>query len=577
MSGAVSAVVLARIVTAAFAVSLVSAVMIFKPGCVDVVMWASFEKSDVLSKVADMYEATRPTEDLRCVDITVVRKASGDAEKALTATPSSGGRGWPAVWSPAARSWLRVLDRHRALAGAAPIVPSSVGDLMQSPFVIAMPEAMARALGWPSADISWKDIFALARDPQGWATRGHPEWGRFKLGKTNPLISTSGLHALLATFEMSGGTTVEDPQTLAFMRSIENAVVHYGTTVSAFLLNLADADERGDALSYVSAIAMEEKQVWDYDNGNPEFKPKPTRQPPAVPLVAVYPSEGTFVADHPYAVMPWVDDTTRRAALHFLDYMKSAAIQKVFMDNAFRSADGATGDPINNSHELDRTKPTRLLASLDSTTVVQVQSSWATYRKRARVLVVLDTSASMGARVGAASASKLQLATMAWTSAIDGSVDGTFVTDDDVGLWTLAGRERHTLVDVGPLRDQRGQLRTELAGAQPGGQGKALYAAITDAVAYVRQRIARDRINAVVVLTDGSNDDPSNNDLTPLLRTLRAQNEDERVRVFTIALGPDADRDALQRIANASRGAYNGDATDPNAINGVIIDVVSNF
>src|SRR5690242_10812156 len=128
MGARVTAVVLARMVTAAFAVSLVSGVMVFQPGCVGVVVWSSFEKSDLMSTVAARYNQTRPSEDLRCVTISVVRKASGDAEKVLAGASASGGRALPAVWSPAATIWLRVLDRHRALANAAPIVPSSLGN-----------------------------------------------------------------------------------------------------------------------------------------------------------------------------------------------------------------------------------------------------------------------------------------------------------------------------------------------------------------------------------------------------------------------------------------------------------------
>src|SRR5438034_1306408 len=66
--------------------------------------------------------------------------------------------------------------------------------------VIAMPEPMAKAMGYPDPR-GWKDIFALATNPAGWGSKGHPEWGRFKLGKTNPHVSTSGLHALVGMYD----------------------------------------------------------------------------------------------------------------------------------------------------------------------------------------------------------------------------------------------------------------------------------------------------------------------------------------------------------------------------------------
>ena len=66
---------------------------------------------------------------------------------------------------------------------------------MLTPLVIAMPKPMADALGYPETPIGWADIARLATSDEGWAAYGHPEWGAFKLGKTNPNFSTSGLSA----------------------------------------------------------------------------------------------------------------------------------------------------------------------------------------------------------------------------------------------------------------------------------------------------------------------------------------------------------------------------------------------
>lgn len=566
---------LARIVTALYAVSLVIAILVLRPGCVQLVVWASFEKSDLLGNIADRYELTRPSEDLRCVDIKVVRKASGEAEQALANGVFESDEARPDVWSPAAGIWIDLLEQHRIAGGVPTFVPAARSIILKSPLVIAMPEPMAKALGWPTKDISWLEIFSLAQDPQGWASRGHAEWGRFKLGKTNPLISTSGLQALIATYRMAGGGSIDDPTVRAFMKGVESSVVHYGNTVSAFLKNLADADERGEAeaLSYVSAIAMEEKEVWDYDDGNPDFRSNGKRLVPNIPLVAVYPREGTLWADHPYIVLeaPWVGDQERRAAARFLDHLKSDAIQQEFKATAFRGFRGETGAVIDMSAYLDDSKPSSQLSLPDQATLDKVQASWRDYRKGARVLFVMDVSRSMNDRLGSASASKLELAKQAVTFAL-----GEFALDDQVGLWTLAGKERHELIGVGALRDQAAQLRTEISSLTPEGSGRSLYTTVSAAVASMRQRFDRDRINAVILLTDGRNDDPANSDLLGLVRMLRTQPEDERVRVFTIAYGQGADRDALDRIALNSRGARY-DAVDTSVIGRAVLDAVSNF
>jgi Ca-activated chloride channel family protein len=317
----------------------------------------------------------------------------------------------------------------------------------------------------------------------------------------------------------------------------------------------------------VSAIAIEEKQVLDYNEGNPEFHASGKRLPPKIRLVPVFPREGTLVADHPYVVLdaPWVDAQERRAAARFLDHLKSDAIQQEFMTNGFRGARGETGAII---PELDRFKGGTLL-SLDAATLAKVQASWKDNRKRARVLFVVDVSRSMGDKVGSASASKLDLAKQALTSAL-----GEFASDDEVGLWALAGTERREILGIGQIRDQAAQLRSEIDRLRPEGNGKSLYATVAGAVGSVRQRFDRERINAVILLTDGRNDDPENSSLIELVRTLRP--EDQRVRVFTIAYGAGADLDALGQIAVASRG-YRYEAADSSVIGRAVLEAVSNF
>ena len=61
--------------------------------------------------------------------------------------------------------------------------------------------------GTRTTPIGWPDILELARSDEGWAAFGHPEWGPFRLGKTNPNFSTSGLSALIAQNYAAVGTT----------------------------------------------------------------------------------------------------------------------------------------------------------------------------------------------------------------------------------------------------------------------------------------------------------------------------------------------------------------------------------
>ena len=79
----------------------------------------------------------------------------------------------------------------------------------------------------------------------------------------------------------------------------------------------------------------------------------------------------------------------------------------------------------------------------------------------------------------------------------------------------------------------------------------------------------------MVVLTDGRNE-YTDNDLDGLLRQLDASAQENGVRVFSIAYGPDADLATLQQISEASRAAAY-DARNPASIDKVFANVLSNF
>src|SRR5207237_2154923 len=142
--------------------------------------------------------------------------------------------------------------------------PDDLPSIAQTPLIIAMPQPMAQALGWPDKRLGWSDILALARDPRGWGGRGHPEWGRLKLGKTNPNYSTSGLNATIATYFAATGRSsdltladVQSKKVTDYVRAVESSVVHYGDTTLTFLSNLQAADDSGQGLTYISAVAVE--------------------------------------------------------------------------------------------------------------------------------------------------------------------------------------------------------------------------------------------------------------------------------------------------------------------------------
>jgi len=559
-----------------------------RTGCQELTVVASSEKAALLSELAQQYNGTDPRVGDTCVDVQVVSKASGGAAQALA-------RGWdesvdgprPDVWTPASSSWAVLVDQVSAEQDNPSPVPDDLPSLVQTPLVIAMPKPMAEALGWPDEQIGWSDLAALAEDPKGWGAVDHPEWGRFKLGKTNPNYSTSGLNATIASYFAATGLSsdltlknVADPQTRAFVKQLESSVVHYGDTTLTFLENMANEAAAGKGLTYVSAVTVEEKSVLDYNQGNPTGDPAKAGQspPPQIPLVAFYPDDGTLVSDNPWMTLDatWVDASKQQASADFLAWLQEPAQQEAFTDAGFRTFEGTPGAVISEQNGMLPAGATNILNPPSPAVLAAIEGSWAELRKRAHVLVVMDVSGSMSEPVPDAGADKLSLAKDAATTALE-----QFAPDDEVGLWVFStdlgasGEPFAELVPIGPAKETVPKMQADIDRLIADG-GTALYATLRQAQSRMLKDLPTDRINAIVLLSDGRNEYPSDTDLNGLLRQLNGESVDTTVRVFTIGYGDSADTEALQAIAGASRGKYY-EATDPASIEKVMTSVLSNF
>lgn len=566
--------------------------------CLVVDMAVSPEKLELLTNLAQAFNRTKATVGDACVFVNPKTKSSGAAQQLLAEgwdEASEGPR--PVIWSPASSAWGAILDQRLAEQGLPPMAGTGT-PFMNTPLVIAMPRPMAEALGWPDTPIGWSDILGLATSSEGWARFGHPEWGPFRLGKTNPNFSTSGLSALIAQNYAAVGSTrdlsMEDlakPQTVEFNRAVESAVVHYGDTTLTFLNNWYRADQEGTALQYVSAVAVEEKSVIDYNSGNPDGKLDPGEEPrpPRIPLVAIYPKEGTLFSDNPFFVLDadWVSAQEREGAQLFEAFVQQPENQQRVLEFNFRpgNPEVAIGPPIVPENGVDPDQPQTLLEVPSPPVMVELLDRWAEQRKSARVLLVVDVSGSMKERAGRdGPETKLDLAKRAAIDSLD-----EFKDDDLVGLTVFStglgpdGTDFTVdLVPIGPMSANAGDLRRQIEGLFPT-NGTPLYDVTASSFQTMYDGFDPSRINAVVLLTDGKNDDGEISDdqrqLDTTLALLRDRSQGELgrpVRVFTIGYGADADLSVLRQIAEATNAAaYN--ASDPKSINKVFTAVVSNF
>ena len=571
------------------------------PGsCTVVELSVSPEKIDLMNALAQSFNATKAQADGKCVFVRPQKVSSGAAATALYTTWDEDALGHkPVIWSPAGSIWGKLVDFKLGQSGGKAIVGDGQ-SFMLTPLVIAMPQPMAQAIGYPGKAIGWSDILTLAKDQSGWTSFGHPEWGPFKLGKTNPGFSTSGLNELVAQADAAAGKTsglsLEDldrPDVEAFAEGVESAVVHYGDTTLTFLNNMYKADQRGTALSYVSAVAVEEKSVIDYNQGNPDgiLSPGEVPRAPRIPLVAIYPKEGTLFSDSPMFVLdaPWVSQPQKDGAKLFETFVQRPDNQKQVLQYHFRPGNPAVAvaDPITKANGVDPDQPQTLLEVPAPEVVGKLLDKWKEQRKKAKVTLVLDVSGSMGDPADPndeSIGSKLDLAKQAVTDSLDQLSDDDQVAFDifSTDLGDQGNQQLLQLLPFGRVGDVREKLRTFVQGLFPE-NATPLYDVTQQAYQAAIDAYDPSRINAVVLLTDGKNDDGNTDDdqqqLQRLISSLRSGNEGQAskpVRVFTIGYGKDADANVLKSIAEAATSGYYP-ATDPRTIDTVLTNVLSNF
>ncbi len=442
----------------------------------------------------------------------------------------------PTVWSPASSLYIPLANERWRQSHSGDLVGATPSNLVLSPVVIAMWRPMAEALGWPATELGWSDIADLATSTEGWAALGYPEWGKFKFGHTHPGFSNSGLSAVLAQAYAGAGnprmlTADGLAQAAPLMTAIQSSLIHYGTSTGFFGERMF---ERGP--SYLSAAVLYENLVVAQESR------RLAGQSPQLSVVAIYPKEGTFTANHPYIVLnaPWVTDDQREAAKAFETFLLDRPQQLKALELGFRPADVGIPftSPLDAQHGVDTTQPRNELAAPDAATLEAATQLWQQTKKPVDLVAVIDISGSMGGDKIAAARTSL------------GQFIGRLGDRDRIQVIAF----NDTSVSMGPLAplaDVRTDLQRRVGAISESG-GTALYDAVGAAVSDLTANGDPDHIRAIVVLSDGE-DTESASSLDQLLAQIGQGGEGgDSIKVFTIAFGGDASADVLTQIAETT-------------------------
>ncbi len=452
--------------------------------------------------------------------------------------------------SPDSSLWIDQLEQQwseQAANGETGEIP--IGQLRSSgqtryavsPIVLVVWEEVARELGWPEQPVGWQDIQQKATQDATF------KWNH---AGTN---TASGLLATLAEFYAGAGVVrglteeqATSQETLDYVEAVESTVRFYGEAEDVIVQRLED-----EGRSFLDAFVGQESVVVDWNKRHPENR-----------LIAIYPSEGSLWTDHPLALLELgshpedvpVTDNQRETYQLFAEYLRSNEAQMNLLQSGYRPADlsialDSEGSPFASNDAVDWREPQTTLQMPTPSVVSVVQDAWLYTKRPTNVYLVVDTSGSMEGR----KIENTQQALVAFVEQMQGK-------NDSVGLVDFAD----TVKGFTPLRELDDSVRSDIVSeiqAMDANGGTALIDAVYAAVVDLRSRGDMDAIKAIVVMTDGL-DNESQHSMRELNRLLAGDPSSDIV-VFTIAFGDDADSQLLEEMAQSGRGQFRrADETD---------------
>ncbi|PZF93952.1 substrate-binding and VWA domain-containing protein [Micromonospora deserti] len=422
------------------------------------------------------------------------------------------------AWLPESTFWLR-----RARAGGAFEVPGQGTSVASTPVVLAVTEPAARRLGWPTKPLTWRALIG-------------PQARGVAVGVPDPAVDPAGVGALLGVRALAAGEREPAGAVAAVLRRLAGQTFSPAGDGSG-LAPGAGPPDRADA------VAASEQAVLGHNALAGSGK-----------LVAAYPEVAVPVLDLPYVVLPAARGAVREAAADFLATLLSAASRDMLTGHGFRTTAGfPPAMPRDGRLRAEQLRPTPLPAE---ETVTELLTSWSGVQRSARILTVLDISGSMAARVPGTGNTRLDATVKA---AREGS--GLLLDNSELGIWVFStkvdgDRDYREILPVAPLHTQRDLLAERLAAVRvkPKG-GTGLYDTTLAAYRDARQHWTPGRINLVLVMTDGRNEDDDSIGRSMFFAELAELQDPRRpLPIIFIGLGKDIDPDELGAIAKATGG-----------------------
>ncbi|WP_030794314.1 substrate-binding and VWA domain-containing protein [Streptomyces sp. NRRL S-920] len=518
---------------------------------------AAPDVTPALRAAADHARKTEVTSDGHCIDVRVTARDSYKVADELRA-----GKGDPEydVWVPDSDLWVR-----RVGLGMEETKVSPAGNIASSPVGIAVLPAAAKSLGWPKKTYDWPQLAT--------ATLKGDE---VRLGASDPARSATGLLALAklgASAKKQGGEE-GDRRTAALAKALSTRTTDTDGRLLDTLARDGSAAEQGGPRRN-EALILSEQAAFAH-NASAGRKNS---------LALFYPKDGSPRLDYPYTLV--ADDEmstdTGRAALRFMAMFSDEVGRKILAERGFRTDPGRPSARLLTAAGARSPQPYAREASEPPSDkeIQEILGMWTITVQSARLSTVVDASQSMSQLVPGRAQSRMEVTKSSLARALAGFTDA-----DEIGLWEFAtrldgARDYRELEPTERLGEHRGgathrdRLTKAFRGLQPvPGGATGLYDTTLAAYKEARSTYVSGKFNALVILTDGANQDPAGISRSSLIAQLKELSDPERpLPVIAIAVGPEADKDEVEQIAAATGGSGH-QVDDPAQIHAVILEAI---
>jgi hypothetical protein len=522
---------------------------------------AAPEIAPVVQATADKWAKSQPAQAGRCVAVDVTAADPADVAAAIAGQhggfldgvgQASGGTKVPDIWVPDSSTWLL---RLRALGPN--LVPAQAPSLAISPVVLAVPEPVATALGWPQKKLTWADLLKKMTTDS-----------TMRPGIVEPARDAAGLSGLLALGAAANATGASAQQaTVAALRGLATGRSELRADLLRRFPRAATPSEISKALT---AAPLSEQAVMAFNAGQPPVR-----------LAAIFLDPAPVPLDFPYAVLPGAAGDRSAgdkaaAAAKLQSALSGISYRDALAARGLRAPDGTTGGGFAAGQGAPATaKPPA--GGLDPASIDRVLSTWSVVTLPARLLAVIDVSGSMLERVPTAGGATREQVT------VEAARRGLGLLDDSwaVGLWIFStlldgDKDYRELVPIGPLSTQRSQLVAALPSIVPKQNGDTgLYDTILAGYRALQDGWDPGKVNSLVVFTDGKNDDKAGISLEQLLGELQKSADPSKpVQVIVVGIGPDIGETELQQITKVTGGGVFV-ATDPAKIGEIFLKAIA--